>query len=824
MLKNIFDWFGSNLKKKSCRALPKHASGQSRQLRHEHLEDRRMLATLTVNVSYDSAAIHVFNGTQVDHVVVPNDNGSLTLREAMAVVNGDYTPDTNINGDILQIDGDVGVPGVIDKIQFALPSGEDTITLGIDENGNNIDFPTIPGFPGLDITGEIEINRSVIIDAQGQGIIVDATANDDNVNVDEGGGSRVFGIGLTGEVAQGTSIDISNDVTLAGLTIKGGDTTDDGGGVEFNFSPFQQPGNISNNGGSLTIRDSVIVDNHAGGRGGGVSIITSQVDSGVVLLDFSRSTIAGNSAGGTGNYGGGGIYADLDGNGSDNEGIIFNLTDSTVSDNSTLGNGGGIWLCAKGGGTFNATNSTISGNTAGNLGGGMWIGRSGNQDMVSNLAHVTITDNSATSGGGLYSDNIQHVITSLTHTIVSGNRVALDPASAANNIAGGIDADSAYNFIGTSTAALPTGPGNITTNADDPGLMPLAYYGGPTKTHKPLDTSPVIDAGDPSFSAPPEFDQRGFQRIQDIVSVPLAGRGPVDIGAVEVHSLAPIITEVVISKSNTNKRHSYYDVVKINDPGDALGNQIRALTFSEADTISITFSEDVNVDNDALSVRSINQILEYHMVDVSYDSNNFTKTWELSQNSNQNAPAQQSFGQNNSTSAADHVLIMLDSNDVTAVSGGTELDGEWINPNALNPVVNTDAISRFPSGDGVEGGDFHFVFTSYIAGDFDNDNFAFYDDADLVFFNLGASEQDGIPGWVTEFAGDDGIITYAELSLLAVNFADDFTELNLLGDLDENGIVDWDDYFNSNTLVEEAAVMGQWNLWFATNLNPNPLG
>jgi len=56
-------------------------------------------------------------------------------------------------------------------------------------------------------------------------------------------------------------------------------------------------------------------------------------------------------------------------------------------------------------------------------------------------------------------------------------------------------------------------PGNILATGDqintDPMLGPLQDNGGPTFTHALLPGSPAIDAGDPSFTPPPDFDQRG---------------------------------------------------------------------------------------------------------------------------------------------------------------------------------------------------------------------------------------------------------------------------------------------------------------------------
>jgi hypothetical protein len=52
--------------------------------------------------------------------------------------------------------------------------------------------------------------------------------------------------------------------------------------------------------------------------------------------------------------------------------------------------------------------------------------------------------------------------------------------------------------------------------------------GGPTPTLLPDPKSAAIDAGDPAFTPPPEFDQRGLPRVVD---------GVIDIGAVERQSV-----------------------------------------------------------------------------------------------------------------------------------------------------------------------------------------------------------------------------------------------------------------------------------------------
>src|SRR5206468_7430049 len=61
----------------------------------------------------------------------------------------------------------------------------------------------------------------------------------------------------------------------------------------------------------------------------------------------------------------------------------------------------------------------------------------------------------------------------------------------------------------------------------DPMLGPLQDNGGPTFTHTLLPGSPAIDAGDPNFTPPPYYDQRGpvFWRVRN---------GRIDSGSFEV--------------------------------------------------------------------------------------------------------------------------------------------------------------------------------------------------------------------------------------------------------------------------------------------------
>ena len=70
-----------------------------------------------------------------------------------------------------------------------------------------------------------------------------------------------------------------------------------------------------------------------------------------------------------------------------------------------------------------------------------------------------------------------------------------------------------YNLSNDDGSGYLIGPGDQINT--EPLLGPLQNNGGPTFTHQLLPGSPAIDAGDPNFTPPPFFDQRGpgFDRL-----------------------------------------------------------------------------------------------------------------------------------------------------------------------------------------------------------------------------------------------------------------------------------------------------------------------
>ncbi len=300
--------------------------------------------------------------------------------------------------------------------------------------------------------------------------------------------SRVFEIGA----------DVN--ANISGLTIEDGNSAGAGGGIE-NF-------------GTLMLSNSIVSDNlaHVGsdddyGYGGGICNFAT--------LTVTDTTVSDN----TGAEGGG----------------IFNQSVATISNSTVSGNSALVW----GGGiadynTLTATNCTVSANTAYASGGGLYVAL-GDTNTPVMLINVTVADNHSNDpgaavppgqGGGIFIDPSSGSLPRLNNTIVAGNFNGAS-STRSDDIQGMVDGSSAYNLIGTGGSG---GLGDTNHNQvgwSNPGLAPLADYGGPTSTMALLPSSPAISLGSVSLAnaAGLTTDQRGFSRFDD--------NGRVDIGAFE---------------------------------------------------------------------------------------------------------------------------------------------------------------------------------------------------------------------------------------------------------------------------------------------------
>lgn len=457
-----------------------------RDLHFERLEERRLLANVTVSKLTD---VVDGNTTSIAALVSsPGADGGISLREAILAANVDNTDPA---------DTILFAPSVTGVIQLTNVGhvGEIVINNNLTINGPGARLLTIQAFAGTPAAG----NGARIF------------------NVDDGVAAvktvSISGLALTGGDPgnSGGAIRNAEDLTVADCTISGNTAGTPSIG-------FHGGGIFSN--GTLTVTDSTISGNTVlFGRGGGIYASGT--------LNISKSTISGNFVSSTGS--GGGVYSNY---------ATTTIDSSTISGNEANLGGGVVQVGI--GRLMTITNSTISENRSRVDGGGV-VAMFGDV----NLRHCTITLNRCDNdlnmtgnGGGVMVVGPVFSNMSLDHTIVAGN---LRGVSGRSDAFGTLAAR--FTLIGDNTGATITNNGGnqIGTGASpiDAKLVPGGAFdnGGPTLTHALLPGSPAIDAGDPSFAAPPANDQRGapFVRVADGDGV---GGARIDIGAYERQTLA----------------------------------------------------------------------------------------------------------------------------------------------------------------------------------------------------------------------------------------------------------------------------------------------
>ena len=314
----------------------------------------------------------------------------------------------------------------------------------------------------------------------------------------------------------------SHTVTIQDLTIS------NGSGLGFN-----RGAGIWNDHSNLTVNNCIVTGNALDRQVDGGGISNDAGFSGSASLTINNSIISGNNLGasGTTNFGGG-IY---------NVGFGSNATltinNSTISGNRSF-QGGGLFNNGGVPGSIavaTVNNSTFSGNYADQYAGGiMNEGNEGGQATVT-VTNSTFAGNSSCNcnffAGAIFNDgNTQPggAMLEMGNTIFKGG--PMNPRNIDNQ--GGVVVSDGYNLT-NDAGVLNTngGIGGFNAAGDqvntEPMLGPLQGNGGLTPTHELLPGSPAIDAGDPNFTPPPFFDQRGpgFNRVVN---------GRIDKGSFEV--------------------------------------------------------------------------------------------------------------------------------------------------------------------------------------------------------------------------------------------------------------------------------------------------
>ena len=498
-------------------------------------------------------------GSVVLDILMPDTVAALVIHDSILI---DGPGDTLLQVDGSQVDPTIALENGDGARVFDLSFNTDTTISDLTITGGNSDRDG----------GAFRVQRSATLLVR-ETTITGNSARDGGA-ISNNGTLQVEDSRLTSNQSAFSGGAVSNgsggDLTLLRSIVDGNTAGSLGGGIASTYASTTISGSsISNNlaaqdGGGIwgfasttTVVDSIVSGNAAGGRGGGMAGLgTYDIEYfyyynypytyyyGIPYtepnyLDLSRTTVSGNTA-----TSGGGL-ASLN--------VTYtSLRDSTVSGNFASQDGGGIrqdyyplytFYGSVAGGRVDATNTTISGNVAQDRGGAMYSSIYGFYGAFHlGLNHTTITGNTAIlgEGGGLavYGD----ANFSLNHAIIAENRANLgasdDFLDGSVNGVVGVD----YSLIGSNVGnglteapvSAPDTAGNLiggpAFGAIDPRLMPLTDNGGPTQTHQPLADSPVINAGAPSFSSPPIYDQRGapFDRVAD---------GRIDIGSIEVQGV-----------------------------------------------------------------------------------------------------------------------------------------------------------------------------------------------------------------------------------------------------------------------------------------------
>jgi predicted outer membrane repeat protein len=481
-----------------------------------------------------------------------------------------------LNGEQLILDEDTEVRG----------PGRDVITVSGNDQSRvfymNTDSPSRPSvISGLTITGG---NSGVLpgggIFVQDSVLRLEDVAITGNTTTDEGGGiaGKYVGLEIVDSTISGNSAgdeqntgdgggiylyDSEGDygpLLIENTTISGNSATGDGGGIYFEtlyiggrIKDSTISGNTADDSGGgvylydlddyaqLNFENTGISGNTAGDDGGGAYLGGEDtVDGSILFLD---STVSGNTAGAetpepNEGDGGGIMLGNMDEEGQ------FKIEGSTISGNTADDDGGGV-VFYDSRGTIRVNRTTISGNTATDDGGGAYLydvayDRPGGlyygpiNEGSAHFNDSTIASNSAAEGGGIF--NFEDDVL-LRNTIVADNTNGdLAEAAVVNSQTFLLDFSLIENVAPSADTEDKTEGSNII--GQDPQLGPLADNGGPTQTHAPAFTSPVVDQGSSNALVDQRYFLRPFDQ-PDRAQPNLPGADASDIGAVELQAAPP---------------------------------------------------------------------------------------------------------------------------------------------------------------------------------------------------------------------------------------------------------------------------------------------
>jgi len=370
--------------------------------------------TFTVNDTTDAPLL----ATTTGKTCVSTNAGTCTLRAAIQAAD-------NLGG----------------PVTITLPAGNYTLAIAA-TTGSQTDDPS---------KGDLDIDQ--LNGASNPPTVTIAGAGADSTVINANSIDRAFTVHTDSHTGDPT-------LTISGVTVEGGAPS------AHSYDPLDG-GAIYNEGGMLTIQNSMLTDNSASsGEGGAV-------------------------------YQGG---------------VGISLTGSTIAGNSAPTAGGGIALT---GGVAQLTNDTIDGNSSQSGGGLAYLTQAA---ATSQITNVTIAHNSGTDGGGIYGPVYALAI---ENTIIAANTNTGGAAGAGDCYGESVDnngpdeastADLGGNLDSDGTCFVNGVNGDVT--GADAKLGTLSDdNGGPTPTD-------ALDADSPAIflaraTACPSVDQRGQARLSN---------------------------------------------------------------------------------------------------------------------------------------------------------------------------------------------------------------------------------------------------------------------------------------------------------------------
>ncbi len=255
----------------------------------------------------------------------------------------------------------------------------------------------------------------------------------------------------------------------------------------------------------------------------------------------------------------------------------------------------------------------------------------------------------------------------------------------------------------------------------------------------------------------------------DVSLESIVGDAPILSGLRLAYSTPRVLDVTLSGSTSTHEPYSFAEAMQ--NPSWVAGDQLKTVPVGGVDTVSITFSEDVNIASTDLSViglRTANLPQLAKPEDFSYDPMTHTATWKLT-----------------GWDLGDHFVISLNEN-ITDTSGNA-LDGEWTNPANVNST--SGAVSNFVagSGNGVLGGSFQFVVT-LLPGDADQNAIVELSDLNTVLFNFYV----GILFAEGDFDGN-GVTDLSDYNTVLFEMGIDLQSIWIIADFDGDLDVDDDD-------------------------------